>query len=150
MTALVVVEDVDRDRSLLDSAREFAVGAETALAVVALATPEEYDEAASTLEAIGDAEHTSYDEGAVLEAVSGATADLAAEILGDTVEYEVSPLVEDERDQANAILGAAERTGCDHVFVPGYKRSPTGKAVFGDRTQQVLLNFDGYVTVSMD
>jgi len=32
------------------------------------------------------------------------------------------------------------------VFLTGKKRSPTGKAVFGDRSQAIILNFDGPVT----
>jgi len=34
------------------------------------------------------------------------------------------------------------------VFVRGRRRSPTGKAVFGDTAQAVILNFDGFVTVA--
>jgi hypothetical protein len=33
------------------------------------------------------------------------------------------------------------------VFLAGRKRSPTGKALFGDQTQAVILDFDGAVTV---
>lgn len=147
-SALIVIEDVDRDRELLERARAFAVGEGTDLVVLSLATPSEYESVSETLDAIGDVEHTSYNEDDVLEGISGEIDDLAADVLGEQVDYElVTEIVED--DQAEAIIEVAERTGCDHVFVSGRRRSPTGKAVFGDRTQQILLNFDGYVTVSM-
>ncbi len=41
----------------------------------------------------------------------------------------------------------AENNDIDHIFVPGKNRSPTGKAVFGDGTQDIILRFDGPVTV---
>lgn len=49
-----------------------------------------------------------------------------------------------------ATLNAAEAHNCDHIFIAGRRRSPTGKAIFGDWVQRVLLNFDGLVTVSLD
>lgn len=147
-SALIVIEDVERDRELLERARAFAVGEETDLVILVLATESEYNSVAETLEAIGDAEHTSYNEDDVLEGISGEIDDLAADVLGERVDYElVTEIVED--NQAKPVIAVAERTDCDHVFVSGRRRSPTGKAIFGDRTQQILLNFDGYVTVSM-
>lgn len=149
--ALVTIEDPtrDRDRDLLERAKSFALGDDTDLVVLALATPDEYDDVVETLEAIGRAEHTSYDEDAVLEALSGDVADLADDLLDGDVAYDLHVEVVDEGQQADVVVDTAERADCDHVFVPGTRRSPTGKAVFGDRTQQVLLNFPGFVTVEM-
>lgn len=144
---LVIVEDPDRDRGLLEQANAFAAGGDHALVVVALATPEEYEEIADALDEIGRVEGTSYDSTAVLDGVAGSVEDAAGEVLDDGVEYDVRTAVVDEADQADRILDVAERAGSDHVFVPGRRRSPTGKAVFGDRTQRVILDFDGYVTV---
>jgi nucleotide-binding universal stress UspA family protein len=48
------------------------------------------------------------------------------------------------------VLEIAEREGVDHVFVAGRKRSPSGKAIFGDVAQRIILNFDGMVTIAMD
>jgi nucleotide-binding universal stress UspA family protein len=48
------------------------------------------------------------------------------------------------------VLQVARRKDCDHVFLSGGKRSPAGKALFGDFAQSVLLGFDGYVTVRMN
>ncbi len=147
--ALTIVEDTDRERDLLERAKAFAAGESTDLVVAALATPAQLDKIESTLDAIGRVEHTSYDESDVLEGVSGNVDDLASEILEPTVDYALETVIAETDDQAEAIIALAERTGCDHVFLPGARRSPTGKAVFGDRTQGVILNFDGFVTVSM-
>jgi len=147
--ALVVIEDADRDRQLLERARSFALGEETHLVVLSLATPDEYEEFAETLDAIGRVERTTYDEDAILKGLASDAKDLAAEMLGDDVEY-VSESTVSGDNQAQDILAAAETNDCDHVFVPGRRRSPTGKVVFGDRTQRVILEFDGFVTVSME
>ncbi|WP_135305472.1 universal stress protein [Haloarcula amylovorans] len=147
---LIVIENTDRDRALLEKARTVALGEETDIVVVALATPNEYEDVASTLDEIGRIEHTSYDEDDVLDGVSGDTQDLASDVLGGTIEYDLRTLVEEKGSQASTIVEMAHEMDCNHIFLPGYRRSPTGKAVFGDRTQEVLLNFDGYVTVSMD
>lgn len=147
--ALIAIEETDRDRELLERARAFAFGERIDLVVVALTTPDEYEEVEEALDAIGRVEHTRYDEDDVLEGLSGDVDDLAIDVLGSSIDYELQTVVAEVGDQATALLEIADRTDCDHVFVPGTRRSPTGKAVFGDRTQDVILNFDGYVTVSM-
>lgn len=48
---------------------------------------------------------------------------------------------------SSKIIDVAENHGCDHIFVVNQRRSPTGKALFGDTAQSVILNFDGFVTV---
>lgn len=147
--ALVVVEDVDRDRELLERARSFALGSESDLVVLTLVTTEEYEEVADTLDAIGQVEHTTYDEGAILDGLAGDVSDLAEDVFGDDVGFDVRVEVADD-DQADRIITVADDEACDHVFLPGQRRSPTGKAVFGDRTQRVILDFGGYVTVAME
>lgn len=147
--ALVVIEEPSRERNLLERARAFAVGRETDLVALALATPEEYEAVEATLDEIGRIEHTSYDVDDVMEGVAGDVDDVVSDVLDPTVEYDLRTAVVEPDEQADTILGLANSTDCDHVFLPGHRRSPTGKAVFGDRTQKVILNFDGYVTVSM-
>jgi nucleotide-binding universal stress UspA family protein len=146
---LVVVEDAERDRGLLKEAGELAAGMGADLVVVGVATPTEYEELEATLETIGRSEGTSYDDAAVREGLTGDVDDLAEAVLGGRVRYERRTIVEPTDEQADALLALAERRDCDHVFLPGRRRSPTGKAVFGDRTQRVALRFDGYVTLRL-
>lgn len=148
--ALVIVEDPDRDRNLLERARSFAVGDGTDLVVLALTTPDEYEDMAETLGTIGRAENTTYSETDILDGIAGDIDDVSSDVLGESVEYELYTRVAESDDQAEVIFDVADRTDCDHVFTPGRQRSPTGKAVFGDRTQQIILNFDGFVTVAME
>ncbi|GAA0204310.1 universal stress protein [Halobacterium noricense] len=147
--ALVVVEDAERDRELLERARSFASGDGSSVEVLALATPEEYQEVSETLDAIGKVEGTTYDDRSALEGISGDIDDAAADVLGD-VGYRLRTEIAESGDQAVTIMDAADDADCDHVFLPGQRRSPTGKAVFGDRTQRVLLNFNGFVTAEMN
>ena len=42
-------------------------------------------------------------------------------------------------DPANELLAAAEDVGADAICISGRKRRPTGKAVFGSVTQDVIL-----------
>lgn len=69
-------------------------------------------------------------------------------MLGDDG-VDIEAAIASEGDIDDAILSAADRLNCDHIFLVGRKRSPTGKAIFGDVAQRVLLNFDGLVTTRM-
>lgn len=131
---LIVIEDTDRDRALLEKARTVALGEATDIVVVALATPDEYEDVAATLDEIGRIEHTSYDEDDILDGVSGDAQDLASEVLGGAIEYNLHTLVKEKDAQADTVVELARETDCEHIFLPGHRRSPTGKAVFGDRT----------------
>lgn len=76
---------------------------------------------------------------------------LVRDRLGDLdVEYSVEGQVFEGSRKGDLVVETAERNGCDHVFVTGVQRSPTGKALFGDFAQSVILNFDGYTTILTD
>lgn len=47
------------------------------------------------------------------------------------------------------ILAVADESDARHLVIAGRRRSPTGKALFGDVTQSVLLNADCPVTTIM-
>lgn len=146
--ALVVLETDEDGRKLLREAGEFAAGVDAHLDVLALMSAEEYTEKRETLEAAGKGEHTTYDEGAVLDNLrQNSEGVVESELDGLDVDWNVvAGRVGDAERQADRILKTAEDNEADHVFLTGNKRSPTGKAVFGDRAQAVILNFDGPVT----
>lgn len=146
---LVVVDHTESHRELLTEAAEHAVGADAELVLLATITEAEYEEKARDLETIGSVENVSYDSGEILDGVVSRTREFAAGALG-SVSTEVVARVVEDGDLANAVIATAEDHDCDHVFLLGRRRSPTGKAVFGDVAQQVVLNFDGFVTVSTE
>ena len=54
--------------------------------------------------------------------------------------------VENTRPSAK-VIDVAENHACDHVYITNRRRSPAGKALFGNTPQSIILSFDGYVTV---
>ena len=146
--ALVVVDDTEQHRALLREAGQLAAGVGAKLLLYSPMTEEEFEQDLETVESIAEVEGTSYGDRTVLDAARKVGRDLADEEFGGLdVDSEVVGDVIDD-DVANAVIETAEERDCDHVFVRGRRRSPTGKAVFGDTAQAVILNFDGFVTVS--
>lgn len=140
---LVVVEDTDAHETLLREAGELAAGTGADLVLLVLTSPDGIDD---SQEAFADTEGISVVEEAVREDTEFAEA-VAGEVLADLdVEYETIASVVEDRERADEVIGVASRHDCDHLFVVGQKRSPAGKAIFGDVAQSIILNFDGPVT----
>ncbi|RBI62223.1 universal stress protein [halophilic archaeon] len=142
--ALAVVEASESAKRLVHEAGELAAGVGADLVLLHVTTDDEYESTRRSLERIPDVE-SSYTAGQALEGARQFAADIGRETLEDVgAEWEAVGRVGDERDE---ILAAADEYGCDHVFLAGDKRTPAGKALFGDTTQSVILDFDGTVTV---
>ena len=149
--ALAVIDDTDAHRRLLAEAGQMAKATGAELVLFSWATPVGFEDDAETLEAVESAEHTTFSGIDALDGVRGFAREFAGDVLGgDGSDFDVTAVVTDEDDLADEILDAADRLDCDHVFVVGRRRSPTGKVIFGDVAQRVILNFDGPVTVTMD
>ncbi|QLC34785.1 universal stress protein (plasmid) [Halarchaeum sp. CBA1220] len=150
--ALVVVDGTDAHRDLLREAAENASGTDANLLLLMLLDESEYEHDLDTLESIGDVENVSYGEGTILEGAEQDARDIAHEVVdGDfDLEWDVLVDVVEEDERARAVVQAGADNDCDHAFIVGQNRSPTGKAIFGDFAQRVILNFDGYVTVATE
>ncbi|WP_224337996.1 universal stress protein [Haloprofundus halobius] len=152
----VVVDDTETHRTLLEEAVRFASnddGDSAELVLFSWLTPERVDENFDAIASIEQMEHTSYDAPSPLDSVRQFVRQFAEETLADlgkSVDYEIVAAVVDEDELGTKIIETAESHACDHVFLTGQKRSPTGKVLFGDVAQQVILNFDGLVTTAMD
>jgi nucleotide-binding universal stress UspA family protein len=147
--ALVVIDGEDSDEGMIDEAAQYAAGADAELLTLMLITEEEWENDQEVLSTIADEEHTSY-ENQTPEGYAETRAENIVErvLAGRSVPFEPLGVVVEDGERADAILEVAEERGCDHVFLHGRRRSPAGKALFGDTAQAVILNFDGYVTVS--
>jgi len=150
--ALVVYDDDETGEALLADAGEIVAGTGAKLTILALMTPDEFDEVYKTLEVVAEQEQTSYGDSTVLDVARKKARESAQEAFADLdVEYNVlGARVDDAGSEADRVLELAADRDVDHVFISGEKRSPTGKAVFGDRTQSIILNFDGPVTTLLD
>jgi nucleotide-binding universal stress UspA family protein len=142
--ALAVVDASDVAKTLVREAGELAAGVGADLVLLHVTTEEDFEQRREDMEAIPD-QSVSYSLGRAQEGARQFARDVANEVLDDVdVEYEVVGSVGARSDR---ILAIAAEEGCDHVFMAGRRRSPTGKAVFGDATQRVILDYDGAVTV---
>lgn len=98
------------------------------------------------IDSIADVEGGSYSMTASEYAESVANSAIS-DLLSDLdIETEaIGRSVSDEDERADAILSVAKDGACDYIFLIGRRRRPTGKAVFGDTAQRVILNSDQYV-----
>jgi nucleotide-binding universal stress UspA family protein len=147
--ALVVVDDSEVDRRLVAEAAAYARGNDVHLEFLTLLDASEFDRDADVIATIGHAEHTSYDEDVILDSARDFVENLIGEELDSPPENYTADaaIVEDDDDRADYVLNEAAERDCSHIFLAGRKRSPAGKALFGDVVQRVILNFDGPVTV---
>lgn len=148
--ALVVLDDREGSSELVREAGAYATGADADIVFYAPLSEAEYEEAVAALDQLERREQKDYsDEEARGVARKRAREAAEAGLDGFDVEWSVVTDVTDEVE-APRVIEVAEAHDCDHLFALGEARSPTGKAVFGDTTQRLILNFPGYVTVTMD
>jgi nucleotide-binding universal stress UspA family protein len=147
--ALVVVDEA-ADAELVREAGTLAAGVDATLVVFSLLTTEEYEGDMAVLETIESAERVDRGDISGDELATKLSQNMASEALdGVDVDIELAGVVQDD-DHADLILERAETYDCDHIFLTGKRRTPTGKAVFGDVAQSVVLNFEGYVTLTVN
>lgn len=140
--ALAVVEANEATKELVAEAGALAAGVDAELLLLYVTTEDEFDERREAIENIAGfgAEY------GVENARRGAeqfAENVGADVL-EGVEFAALGRIGDPQE---TILRTAEKRDVDHIFIRGKRRSPTGKAVFGDLAQAVILNFDGPVTV---
>lgn len=143
---LVVTDQSDRAPELIREAGALAESAEVPLLVLTVVTQDEFDQDSTVLTTIADQEDTSYAQypSEYAEHVAGsAVNDILSEF--DIETEAIGRGVESDGDRSDVILEVARDHDCDYIFMMGRRRRPTGKAVFGDTAQDVILNFDDYV-----
>lgn len=142
--ALAVVRPTKESKELVREAGELAAGVGAKLTLLYGTTEDQYNDQRVELEELSNYE-ASYSVSQAMQGAKNYAADVGREMLDDIdVEWEAHGAI---GDMGETVLTEADRHGCDHVFVSGRKRSPTGKALFGDETQRIILDFDGPVTV---
>lgn len=140
--ALVALTSDEHDDDLLAAAKEYATGTETELLVCRFVDEEQYR---SNLERGAKSGKSSPSVNEIEESAQTEAAEIAETAFSDDVPYRVLGILGDLPDD---ILRVANEHDCAHVFITGRKRSPTGKVLFGDIAQSVILNFDGPITVT--
>ncbi|NIB99138.1 universal stress protein [Halobacterium sp. R2-5] len=142
--AIAVVDASDSAKSLVREAGELAAGVDAELLLVHVTTDDEYAERRESMMSVPSLD-VNYTVDEALDGAEKYAKDVGRDVLdGVDVAYEPVGRLGDLGDE---VLSLAEERDADHVFVAGRKRSPAGKAIFGDVTQRIILEFDGAVTV---
>ncbi|NUB93578.1 universal stress protein [Haloterrigena sp. SYSU A121-1] len=141
-TVLVVQTRDEPDQQLLRTAKRHVTGTETE-AIFCRIVDEKKLQNNLQRQANSERQIESIDE---MEEIAKTEADdIASDAFGDDIPYRAMGLVGTIPDD---IIEVAKEEDCGHIFISGKKRSPAGKAVFGDVAQSVILQFDGPVTVT--
>lgn len=142
VSILVLLLSDEPDEQLLSAANRHVSGTDTSVVVCRLFDEDQYQSELPQTARSGN-ELRSIDE---LEAEAEET---AAAVAASAFDEDVPTIARGVVGQIpEAILDVADEDDCDHVFITGRKRSPVGKAIFGDMAQHVLLEFDGPVTIT--
>jgi len=142
--AIAVVGPEDITKRLVREAGELAAGVDAELTLLHVTSEGEYQDEREDMEALPDFD-VSYSVEQARQGAESFAADVGREVLGDVdVDYNTVGAL---GEPADVILSEARRRDCDYVFLTGKQRSPTGKAVFGDTAQRVILDFEGVVSV---
>lgn len=139
---LIVLTHDEPDEKLFHTANQYVTGTDTEIIICRFIDRNDYQEEVQQKNNPGE-QIDSIDmkeEEAKEEAI-----EVAESFFSDETSYAVYGLVGAIPDD---ILQFADEQDCEHIFVTGRKRSPTGKAVFGDVAQSLILNFEGPVTVT--
>jgi nucleotide-binding universal stress UspA family protein len=142
--AIAVVEASDSAKDLVREAGELAAGVGAELVLCHVTTEEEYADRRESMASVPDLD-VNYTIDEEKDGAQKFATDIGRDVLGDLdVETSAVGRVGEKGDE---ILAVADELDADHIFMAGRKRSPTGKAIFGDVTQRIILEFDGAVTV---
>lgn len=143
---LVVTDPSDRAPELIQEAGALAEAAGVPLMVLTVVSQEEFEGDAEVMRSIADAEGTEYQRRPAEYAedvAESAVSDLLSDFDIDTETIGRKVSTDDER--SDVILEVARENACDYILLVGRRRRPSGKVIFGDTAQDVILNFDDYV-----
>lgn len=143
--ALVVADAANGVDRITREAGELAAGVDASLILLHVTSEDEYEENRKAMREVTGIEGGNYDVSQASEGAREFAQDLGEQVLRNIdVEYEPVGAVGEKYEK---IMQTAEDYDCDHIFLTGRKRSPSGKAIFGDTAQRVILNFGNPVTV---
>lgn len=143
MGTVLVVQTVDEpDRQLLSTAKQHVTGTEMDILFCRIIDEKQFQNNLQR-KAKSNRDAETVDE--IVSIAAAEADDIAAELFGSDVPYRTVGIVGTIPDD---LMRLAAEHGCDQIFVSGKHRSPTGKAVFGDVAQSIILQFDGPVTVT--
>ena len=143
---LVVTDPSDRAPELIQEAGALAEAADVPLLVLTIVSQEEFEGDSEIMRSIADTEGTEYQRRPA-EYAEDVAESAVTDLLSDfDIETEtIGRKVNTDDERSDVILEVARENACDYIFLIGQRRRPTGKVIFGDTAQDVILNFDDYV-----
>ena len=140
---LVVLQGNTHSQTLLETARKHASGIDCEILVCRFVDEEDHE---GELRKAGRSGKQSTKVSDIEATATSEAKDVARDVFGDSVSWTAKGVL---GDVPQSILDVAADENCSHIFISGKKRSPTGKVLFGDIAQKVLLNFPGPVTITL-
>lgn len=141
---LVVLVHDEPDERLLNAAKKYATGTDTETVLCRFINRKEYQDEVQRENIPGEqVESIEIKQSEAEEAAMN----VGESYFGGKVPYTAHGIVGTVPDD---ILRFAEEHNSEQIFITGKKRSPSGKVLFGDVAQSVILNFNGPVTVTTE
>ncbi|MFC7133227.1 MULTISPECIES: universal stress protein [Salinibaculum] len=148
MPVLAAIGEKHQSNPVVSTAYELASALDEELLLLHVVPDEEFESHREMiLDAVGTDDYSFRQEE---QSAAQFSETVAKETLGDFDEERVRG-VGRIGDPESTIVAAADEYDVSYLVIGRYKRSPTGKAIFGSTTQSVLLNTDRpTVTVAAD
>ena len=146
MPILAAIDETDRSRRVVEVGYDLAVAFDEPLIVLHVIPEEDFDDHKADLSRMRGFSDYSFTheersaEGFVEEYVEGTISDLDEDLVEPL--GRIGPITD-------TILDETHRIDPRYLVIGGRRRSPVGKALFGNRTQEILLSAEHPVVTTM-
>lgn len=137
MVILAAVAETERSKQVVEIGYDLATKYDDTLAVLHVVPREEYEEHRAALKKLPG--FSNFDIEQEQESAKSFAREFAVKTLSDGNSERIEPIGR-VGDVANEILAEADNLDPRFLVISGRRRSPTGKAIFGNTAQRILLN----------
>jgi len=146
MTILAAVAETKRSEEVVRIAYDLATKYDDELVVLHVVPREDYEEHRATLKKLPG--FGNFDIEQEQGSAKSFAMEFALKTLGEVDDQRIKPRGR-VGDVANMILAEVDEVDPRYLVISGQRRSPTGKAIFGDHAQRILLNAECPIVTKM-